>query len=295
MNIHVSSDLDPRLNAFRDDLADIRLKGRVEAPRFVPGTLSRVKSHFVDVHAEPDAKSGLQTQFLHGHDVLVFDDNSGSGWLWVQGQTDGYVGYVLREHLQPVEGGEINETTHMVSVPRTFVYREADLKSPRCGYRSIGSKLTIVGHQTVRGTDYAMLESGGAVIDAHLVKLGDWLDDPVAVAGMLMHTPYLWGGCSGFGVDCSGLVSLAHMLCGRQVLRDSDMQAESLGRPITKGVDRLQRGDLVFWKAHVGMMADEENLLHSNGKSMDVRLEPLADAIRRIDFLYGQPTIMRRP
>ncbi len=285
--------LDPRLNAYRDDLADVRLRGQVAAPRFVQGTLSRVISHFVDVHDRPDSSSGLQTQFICGHDVLVFD--SDGDWLWVQGQTDGFVGYVQQEHLQQVAPGADSQATHMVSAPRTFLYSDADLKHPRCGYRSMGSRLTVVDHQTVRGTNYAVLESGEAVVDEHLMPIGEWKDDPVSVAETLLHTPYLWGGCTGFGVDCSGLVSLCYLLCGKQVLRDTDMQAATVGEPIEMDIDRLQRGDLVFWNGHVGMMVDDRNLLHANGKSMDVRVEPLEDAIRRIDFLYGRPTVMRRP
>ena len=185
--------------------------------------------------------------------------------------------------------------THMVSAPRTFVYSTSDLKSPRSGYRSLGSKLRVVDQTTTRGTDYAILDNGAAVIARHLIKLGEWHDDPVSIAETLIHAPYLWGGNSGFGLDCSGLVSLAHLLCGNVVLRDSDMQAASIGTEIPLDLRSLQRGDLVFWQGHVGMMTDPQFMIHANGNTMNVAKEPLTEAIERIGYLYGQPTIVRRP
>ena len=183
----------------------------------------------------------------------------------------------------------------MVVAPRTFLYSDTDLKSPRSGYRSIGSKVKVVDRATTRGTDYAVLDGGDAVIAKHLIEIGDWLPDPVSVAETLLHAPYLWGGNTGFGLDCSGLVWLANLLCGKRVLRDSDMQAASIGDVIPLNVDQLQRGDLIFWKGHVGMMADSQTLLHANGNTMNVALEPLADAIERIGYLYDAPNLARRP
>lgn len=284
---------DKRLNAYREDLADKVLKGLVSSQSFVEGRLARVTAHFADAHDKPADHAGLQAQFLHGHDVLIFDEDD--GWAWVQCKSDGYVGYVRSELLGDRESSERSEPTHMVAAPRTFLYSDTDLKSPRSGYRSMGSKLTVTDRATTRGTDYAILDSGEAVIAKHLIGMGDWLPDPVSVAETLLHTPYLWGGNTGFGIDCSGLVSLANLLCGNTVLRDSDMQAASIGEIIPLNVDQLQRGDLIFWKGHVGMMADGRTLLHANGNTMNVALESLADAIERIGYLYDAPTLARRP
>lgn len=285
------ADLDQRLNAYRDDLADVALEGKVKAREFIAGRPARVRHHFADMLTHPENGAGLLTQTLFGHEVRVFEERD--GWAWIKRKSDGYVGYVRSDALAELG----SEPTHMVFAPRTFLYSQSDLKSPRTGYRSMGSLLTVVDQVETRGTFYAILNSGEAVISKHLRQLGDWEDDPVTVAERLIHTPYLWGGDSGFGIDCSGLVFLANMLCGREVLRDSDMQAESVGTPIDPGNDyqNLQRGDLVFWKGHVGLMRDAENLLHANGHSMDVTVEPLREAIDRTGYLYNQPTGFRRP
>ena len=288
-----SNTLDKRLNAFRPDLADKQLQGRVNAEAYVTGTPAGIISHFADVLDRPDEGAGLQTQFLHGHEVMVFDRKD--GWAWVQSQTDGYVGYVRQESLVGDSASMRQTPTHMVKAPRTFLYSQSDLKSPRCGYRSMGSKLCAVNQTTTRGTDYTILDSGESVISNHLIELDAWMNDPVDVALTLLHTPYLWGGSTGFGIDCSGLVSLSHLLCGNMVLRDSDMQAASIGKKLPFDLDQLQRGDLVFWKGHVGMMTGPDDMIHANGHTMNVAIEPLAQAVERIGYLYGQPTLLRRP
>ena len=285
--------LDPRLHAYREDLANIDLQEKVSAERYVAGSPARIGSHFADILKSPDSSSMLQTQILYGHDVTVFDQRD--GWAWIQNSFDGYVGYVQEQVLVPLDSQAQPAPTHMVLAPRTFLYRAPDLKLGRVGYRSMGSKLCVADRISTRGTDYAILQSGEAVISNHLIEIGNWKSDPLSVAETLIHTPYLWGGSTGFGVDCSGLVALSYMLCGQQVLRDSDMQAASIGSEIPMDFDRLQRGDLVFWNGHVGMMADGKNLLHANGNTMDVAYEPLAKAIERIGYLYQQPTMVRRP
>lgn len=284
---------DKRLNAYREDLADKALEGQVSSRCFTEGKEARVVAHFADAYDQPADNAGLQTQFLHGHEVRIFDE--ANGWAWVQCQTDGYVGYVRSTLLGELDPIASSKPTHMVAAPRTFLYSDTDLKSPRSGYRSIGSKVKVVDRATTRGTDYAVLDDGNAVIAKHLIDIGDWLPDPVGVAETLLHSPYLWGGNTGFGLDCSGLVWLANLLCGNTVLRDSDMQAASIGEIIPLDTNALHRGDLIFWKGHVGMMADSQTLLHANGNTMNVALEPLADAIERIGYLYDTPTLARRP
>jgi cell wall-associated NlpC family hydrolase len=281
---------DPRLHAFRSDLADARLKGEVAAERFAAGRPARIAVAVADVRKAPQPDAGVNTQFLHGDDVLVFD--AADGWAWVQGERDGYVGYVEQSAL----GGRDHAATHIVSVPRTFVYPGPDLRFPVAGRLSMGSAVTVTDTAETRGTQYALLPSGQAVIVRHLRPIGEHAADFVSVAETFLETPYLWGGVSGFGIDCSGLVQLSLRMAGKDVLRDSDMQATSLGHPLDPGPDfsNLRRGDFVFWKGHVAIMTDGKNMIHANGHTMTVSREALADAITRIGYLYGGPTGFRR-
>lgn len=283
--------LDRRLNAYRPDLADERLSGQVEAGRFTAGTLMQVSDSVVDLRAEPRPDSGPQTQIIFGDTVRVFEEQD--GWCWVQAERDGYTGYVSAASLEK----PVDDATHMVIVPRTFVYPGNDLRFPHTKALSLGSRVRIVGTSEKRGTEYALLESGEALIAKHLAPLSDHAHDFVAVAKTLLHTPYLWGGTSGFGIDCSGLVQLSMWVAGRKVLRDSDMQENTLGEIVEPDADysNLKRGDLVFWKGHVAICASPDMLIHASGHTMTVTLEPLKDAIKRIAYLYDLPTLIRRP
>jgi cell wall-associated NlpC family hydrolase len=279
--------LDRRLHAFRPDLADIALQGQVEADRFVPSEPALITRPVVALRSKPDASIGIDTELLIGEEVGVFERRD--GWAWVQALDDGYVGYLPEETLGPVV-----DPTHVVTAPRTFVYSGADLRFPTRMALSMGSRLTVVGEAETRGTRYLMLSDGGALVASHLRPIADpSAPDYVAVAALLLETPYLWGGKSGFGIDCSGLVQLAMRLAGRSAPRDSDMQASGLGRAIER--QDLRRGDLVFWKGHVAIMEDETTMIHANGNTMSVARETLEAAIERIGWLYGTPTGYRRP
>lgn len=284
--------LDRRLNAFRPDLADTALQGRVAAERFVEPRPAVVAVPVASLHSAPSATAGVDTQFLLGEPVQVFD--VAKGWAWIQGKRDGYVGYMpgsaLSFDIAP-------EPTHRVVVPRSFVFPEPDLKKPPLLSVSMGSVLPIAGEETRRGTRYAVLGDGAALPAVHLAPVADVAPDFVAVAERFPDTPYLWGGASGFGVDCSGLVQLSLRMAGRTVLRDTDMQESTIGEPVETGGDysSLRRGDLVFWKGHVGIMVDGDRLLHANGSTMTVALESLSAAIARIEPHYGLPTSVRRP
>lgn len=282
---------DRRINAYRPDLADSRLEGLVQADRFVDARRARIVVPSVGLKQAPRPDSEWGSELILGDEVSLFEDDE--GWCWVQSVHDGYVGYVSDTAL----GAPGDAPTHIVAMPRTFAYPGPELRSPATRAISIGSRVVVSGQVERRGTTYALLESGEAVIAHHLRPSGDPFDDYVAVAEMFLHTPYLWGGTSGFGLDCSGLVQLSMRMAGRFVARDTDMQEATIGALL--GADplggHLERGDLVFWKGHVGIMVDGDTMIHANGLTMSVAREPLADAVARIAPVYGMPTAIRRP
>ena len=285
------TDLDPRLHAYRPDLADVQLKGKVSSARFVEGEIRRVTTPFADLTSAPDSGSGLEKQIIYGHDVRVFDDQNGKSFI--QSLSDGYVGYVSSDCLT----SDLSlDATHIVLSPRTFIYPDTNIKSPIVSYRSMGSKITVTDFTKSSGTIYAQLAGGGTIIAKHIFELPDGAPtDYVAVGETLLHTPYLWGGNTGFGIDCSGLLYLTHLVCGKDILRDTDMQMASLGKEIV-GTDYmdLRRGDLIFWKDHVGILTSSDTLLHANGYTMSVSFESLSQAIKRIEPIYGKPICARR-
>jgi cell wall-associated NlpC family hydrolase len=190
----------------------------------------------------------------------------------------------------------LTNATHIVGAPRTFLYPGPDMKYPVSAALSMGTGLSVTSETETRGTKYFGLSSGEHIIASHTIAAGNRPNDPVAVASRLLETPYLWGGRSGFGIDCSGLVQLSHALCGRALPRDSDMLREGAGSLIGQGTDHppLIRGDLVFWKGHVAMMENETTMIHASGHTMSVVREGFADAVQRIEPMYGLPLAYRR-
>ena len=279
--------LDRRLHAFRPDLAEKSLEGRVEALRFVAGEPARIGLPRAALRPKPDGTAGIDTELLLGEPVTVLERKG--GWAWVKAGIDAYVGYLPETALAAVPAAP----THWITAPRTFLYPEPDMKRPPVEALSMGSRIMATGEAETRGTPY-LLTDRGAVIARHAAPVDVAVTgDYVAVAARFLETPYLWGGRSGFGLDCSGLVQLSMMMAGRAAMRDSDMQMASLGAEI--GGDALRRGDLVFWKGHVAIMEDAETMIHANGYTMSVARETLAGAVGRIAPLYGRPILYRRP
>ncbi len=278
MTIH-----DPRLTPARPDLAAAHLRGIVEAERYVEGRRCQVSAAVLDLKRQPRPDAALDTQVLCGETLRVYDEDN--GWAWVQAERDGYVGYVATHGL----ADEIIEPTHHVVVNRTFVYPSPDMKQP------IVAALPLAARVAVRDATgaYARLHGGGHVILDHLLEIGRTAEpDGVAVAERLLGTPYLWGGRTPQGIDCSGLIQTSLAMAGHALPRDTHMQ-ETYAEAVSfdDQLAGLQRGDLVFWSGHVGIMSDHEMLIHANGHHMLVWKEPLAEARTRIADLGGTATI----
>ena len=280
--------LDRRLHAFRPDLADARLRGLVEAASFVEGERLAVANPYgAPLYAAPDRSGGMIAEAWPGDVLLVLERRD--GWSWVQRERDGYVGYT------PARLDAIGDApTHRVVAPRSFGYAEPDMKREHLFTLGLGAPVIVTDEAETRGTRYLHARCGtaqGWLVAQHLRgadETGSGPEDWVDWAGKLWGTPYLWGGETAFGLDCSGLVVLALSMAGHSCLRDSDMQAGSTGQPI--GLDALRRGAIVFWRGHMGVMEDDTTLLHANGHTMNVTREPVADAIERIAHLYAEPT-----
>jgi cell wall-associated NlpC family hydrolase len=275
--------LDPRLNAFRPDLADEMLRGKVEAERFAAGELYETADPMVPMHSAPRFDSMRMTELLYGERVKVFAIEE--GWAWVKAAHDGYVGYVPASAL----GREIMSSAHRVAVPLTFMYPAPDIKSMPELALPMNARVEIT--ETVE--KFARLRNGRFVFTDHLKPLTSHEADFVAVAERFLHVPYLWGGKTFRGIDCSGLVQTALHAAGLACPRDTDMQERELGFPV-QDHSALARGDLLFWKGHTGLMMDKETILHANAHHMLVTLEPLEKVITRIAMAGGQLTSIRR-
>jgi cell wall-associated NlpC family hydrolase len=277
---------DRRLTPVRPDLAAEHLRGLVGASRFVEGRKMRIIAASAPLRRSPQADAPLETEALFGETVTVYDESEGSAWA--QLERDQYVGYLPSTTL-----GAPSAPTHRVAALRTHAYPGPAIKAPPRMALSLGAQLTIVG----REGDFAVSQDGLYLWSRHLAELGARESDAAAVAELFLETPYLWGGRTSEGVDCSGLIQTALMAAGIVSPRDSDMMEGTVGEPLA--IDEpsapLARGDLVFWKGHVGIMRDPVTLLHANGWHMKTVSEPLAQARERIAAHGGgQVTSVRR-
>ena len=292
----VRATLDKRLNAFRPDLADVRLRGEVEAEHFVEGRSGRIVQSVAPVRLRPAGDATLATEALFGEPVTVFETDD-EGWSWGQLLTDGYVGYMPSATIEwtrsPADAGSVALPTHKVVAPRTLVFPGPDIKLPPLHDLPMGALVTKIGEGADHNARYARVATGGAVVAQHLAPLNAVMPDFVAVAERFLGVPYLWGGKSALGIDCSGLVQMACQMAGIAAPRDADMQERALGTRIA-GIEALERGDLVFWKGHLGIMLDGARLLHANAHHMMTAIEPVSEAIERIAAKGSQVTSVRR-
>jgi cell wall-associated NlpC family hydrolase len=278
---------DPRRHAYRAGLAAEALRGQVEAPRYVAGERRQVEAPALPLRRGPRFDATLDTEALFGETLTLFDESE--GWAWVQLARDGYVGYMPSEGLATA----VNTPTHRVAALRTYVYPSPDFKTPPLTLLSLNALVPVAGEEG----RFLSLKGGGFVIAEHMRKLEEYARDFVDVALAFRGTPYLWGGRTSLGVDCSGLVQLASEAAGLPCPRDADMQAKEVGAPLEwQNPGALARGDLVFWDGHVGIMTSAQNLVHASAYHMVVVEEPLSKARTRIAASIGGEIIgARRP
>src|SRR6202451_1588065 len=228
---------DPRLTPARADLAAKHLEGEVKAARYVEGRLYEATERRAPRRGEPRPDAPLETEALKGERVTIYDAN-GEGWAWGQLAADGYVGWLPENALAPPGAAP----THKVAALRTLVFPGPSIKLPPLEALPLGARLAIARFED----RMAVTQSGAFVPAAHLAPLDHNETDFVAVAERFLGAPYLWGGKTALGLDCSGLVQVALTACGISCPRDSDMQEAALGAPVAATND-LKRGDLIFW------------------------------------------------
>jgi cell wall-associated NlpC family hydrolase len=277
---------DPRVTAARADLAAKELEGRVPAPRYVEGRVYEVVEPQTPVWGEPRPDASLTTEAIKGERVVIYDHNA-EGFAWGQLADDGYVGWMPEYALGPPGAAP----THKISASRALAFPGPSIKVPPVEALPFGARVVVVSTYE----RMAITASNMYVPLAYLKPIGEFETDFVAVAERFLGAPYLWGGKTVLGLDCSGLVQVALTACGVACPRDSDMQEAALGKPVTADAySDLRRGDLMFWKGHVAIVRDRATLLHANAYHMAVAIELIADAMTRISASGSDVTGVRR-
>jgi cell wall-associated NlpC family hydrolase len=277
---------DPRLTPARPDLAAKYLEGKIEAARFVEGRVFEISAALAPLRSEPSSDAMLLTQALKGERVTVYDCN-GEGFAWGQLNSDGYVGWLPDRALaKPTE-----KPTHKITSLRTFAFAGPSIKLPLIETLVMGAVVTVVREDG----PFAVTREGWFLPQQHVGSLDTYADDFVAVAERFAGTPYLWGGKSSLGIDCSGLVQIALNAAGTGCPRDSDMQQDALGRALDPAEsEKLQRGDLIFWKGHVAIARDADTIVHGSAHHMETVIENTREAIARIKAGGSEITAIKR-
>jgi cell wall-associated NlpC family hydrolase len=277
---------DPRLTPARPDLAAKYLEGKVKAARFVEGEVFEIVEALAPLREGPSSQAELRTQALKGERVTIYDRN-GEGFAWGQLNGDGYVGWLPDRALAKPAA----KPTHKITALSTFAFPGPSIKLPPVATLVMGSMITV----TREDGAFAVTREGWYLPRQHLGSVDRFEKDFVAVAERFVGTPYLWGGKSSFGIDCSGLIQVALNAAGTGCPRDSDMQQDGLGRALDPSeTRRLQRGDLIFWKGHAAIVRDAETIVHANAHHMAAAIENTNEAIARIKAAGSEITAIKR-
>jgi cell wall-associated NlpC family hydrolase len=274
---------DPRITPARPNLAAAHLRGKVQAAQFVEGTVQEVVSGIAPVRTGPAHDATQVTEALRGDRVTVYESDE-EGWSWGQLASDGYVGWLPSAALLAPD----SKPTHKVAALRTLAFPGPSIKLPPMDGLPLGAQVAVAREQDT----FAVTSTGQFIPKRHLVPLDTHETDFVAVAERFLGAPYLWGGKSSLGLDCSGLVQVALTACGVPCPRDSDMQEKALGKAAS--LAGLQSGDLIFWKGHVAIARGRNSMIHANAFHMQVAIEPVAEALARIGAGGSQVTSVRR-
>ncbi|NOZ66507.1 MAG: C40 family peptidase [Alphaproteobacteria bacterium] len=263
-------DSDPRITAHRDDLDVASLDG----------TEHQLIHGLTNLHNAPDDKAMTVNQLLYGEAFTVYDIKD--GWAWGQAARDGYVGYCRLDALST----DLIPSTHHVTNLSSHIYPEPDAKAPPVGQIFMMSHVSVVDEVPVKG--FVQLADGNWIFAPHISNIHG--TDPASEALKFLYAPYLWGGNSSGGIDCSGLVQLAFAATGMAVPRDSDQQAKAIGTVLPD--DAIpQKGDIAFFPGHVGFMLDDMHLLHANVHHMRVSIDPLREVIDIVSFQTDEPPL----
>ena len=277
---------DPRLTPARSDLAAKYLEGKIEAARFVEGEEFEIVEALAPMREAPSSDATLLTQALRGERVTIYDRN-GEGFAWGQLNSDGYVGWLPDRALAKPAAAP----THKITSLRTFAFPGPSIKLPPADTLVMGDLVTVVREDGA----FAVTRDGWYLPRQHVGDIDRCESDFVAVAERFAGTPYLWGGKSSFGIDCSGLVQVSLNAAGTGCPRDSDMQQDGLGRSLSPAESRkLQRGDLIFWKGHVAIARNAGTIVHANAHHMLTVIENTSDAIARIKAAGSEITAIKR-
>ncbi len=265
---------DPNVNAYRPDLASTRLRGIVEAADYVEGERRQARRGTVPLRDAPAPDARQVSELLFGEEFVVLEEKD--GWAWGQCVDDDYVGYARSDDLR----AEPLEPTHRIGALRTHVFSEPELKSVPIDALSLGSPVTVAE----KSGRYARLADGGWVHQVALAPLDATEPDFVATALRFLGVPYLWGGGSALGLDCSGLVQVALTRAGIACPRDSYMQIDAVGDAVDPD-GPYRRGDLIVFPDHCGLMVDARDIVHANATAMCVSVDPLSNVV---EIVKGQ-------